>query len=247
MANKTALITGGSTGIGFELAKCFAAHGYDVILVARHGDALEAAAGKIEGKYGVKAAALAFDLADRDSPQKLFDAIVADGVQIDFLVNNAGFGLHGEFADTDLERELTKLFLPAMIKRKEGRIMNVASTAAFYPGPFAAIYYATKAFVLSFSEAIAEELSNTGVTVTALCPGPTATNFAERAGSGDTRLFTPAAVATADDVARFGYSAMMRGRRVAIPGMGNKILLQADRFAPRRLVTMITRKIHEPR
>jgi uncharacterized protein len=260
MANKTALITGGSTGIGFELAKCFAAHGHDVILVARHGDALEAAAGKIEGKYGVKAAALAFDLADRDSPQKLFDAIVADGVQIDFLVNNAGFGLHGEFADTDLERELdmiqvnvaatvqlTKLFLPAMIKRKEGRIMNVASTAAFYPGPFAAIYYATKAFVLSFSEAIAEELSNTGVTVTALCPGPTATNFAERAGSGDTRLFTPAAVATADDVARFGYSAMMRGRRVAIPGMGNKILLQADRFAPRRLVTMITRKIHEPR
>ena len=260
MPKKTALITGGSTGIGFELAKCFAAHGHDVILVARHTDTLEAAAGKIEGKYGVKATTLVFDLSDPDSPQRLFDLVTGEAIQIDFLVNNAGFGTHGEFVDTSLDRELdmiqvnvtsvvqlTKLFLPAMVRRKQGRVMNVASTAAFYPGPLAAIYYASKAFVLSFSEAIAEELRDTGVTVTALCPGPTETNFAERARWNESAVFTPAAVATAEDVARFGYAAMMRGRRVAVPGMGNKFLMQADRLAPRRLVTLITRKIQERR
>jgi short-subunit dehydrogenase len=260
MSKKTALITGGSSGIGLELAKCFAAHGHDLILVARNSDALEAAAGKIEGKYGVKATTLAFDLADPDSPQKLFDSINAENIKVDFLVNNAGFGLHGEFSETDLGKELdmiqvnvasvvhlTKLFLPAMIRRKEGRIMNVASTASFQPGPLAAIYYATKAFVLSFSEAIDEELRNTGVTVTALCPGPTETSFAERAGSTKSRLFTPAAVAPAEDVARYGYAAMMRGQRVAIPGMGNKFLMQLERVTPRRVVTFVTRKIQENR
>jgi hypothetical protein len=260
MQKKTALITGGSTGIGFELAKCFAAHGHDVVLVARHTDTLEAAAGRIEGKYGVKATTLVFDLSDPESPQKLFDSITGEAVQVDFLVNNAGFGLGGEFADTDIEKELdmiqvnvaavvhlTKLFLPAMIRRKEGRIMNVGSTASFYPGPHSSIYYATKAFVLSFSEAIAEELRNTGVTVTALCPGPTHTEFSERAGTTTSRLFTQSAVATAEDVARFGYAAMMRGQRVAIPGMGNKLLIQGGRVAPRRLVSMIARKIQENR
>lgn len=260
MANRIALITGGSTGIGFELAKCFAAHGHDLILVARHADALEAAAGKIEGKYGVKVHTLTFDLADPDAPQKLFDSITADGYTVDYLVNNAGFGLGGEFVDTDLATELdmiqvnvtavvhlTKLFLPAMVKRKGGRIMNVASTAGFQPGPLASIYYATKAFVLSFSEAIAEELRNSGVTVTALCPGPTHTNFAERSGTGNTRLFKQSAVATAEEVARYGYAAMMRGQRVAIPGMGNKMLMQLERVTPRRVVTFVTRKIQESR
>jgi len=260
MTKKTALITGGSSGIGLELAKCFAMHGHNLILVARSIDTLEAAAGKIEGKYGVTATTLPFDLADPESPRKLFDAVNGDGVHVDFLVNNAGFGLGGEFADTDLEKELdmiqvnvtavvhlTKLFLPAMVKRKEGRIMNVASTAAFQPGPLASIYYSTKAFVLSFSEAIAEELRNTGVSVTALCPGPTETNFAERSGTGNTRLFTQSAVASAEEVARYGYDAMMRGQRVAIPGMGNKFLMQAERLVPRRIVTMITRKVQESR
>lgn len=260
MTKKTALITGGSSGIGLELAYCFAQHGHNLILVARSSDTLEAAAGKIEGKYGVTATTLPFDLADPESPRKLFDAVNGDGVHVDFLVNNAGFGLGGEFVDTDLEKELdmiqvnvavvvhlTKLFLPAMVKRKEGRIMNVASTAAFFPGPLASIYYATKAFVLSFSEAIAEELRNSGVTVTALCPGPTETNFAERSGTGNTRLFTQSAVAGAEEVARYGYEAMMRGQRVAIPGIGNKFLMQAERLVPRRIVTMITRKIQENR
>jgi short-subunit dehydrogenase len=257
---KTALITGGSTGIGFELAKQFAAHGHDVILVARHRDALEAAAGTIEGKYGVKVATFAFDLTDPTVPQQIFDTTEGDGTQVDFLVNNAGFGLGGEFADTDLERELdmiqvnvtsvvflTKLFLQPMLRRKAGRILNLASTAAFFPGPCSSIYYSTKAFVLSFSEAIGEELRNTGVSVTALCPGPTATNFFERAGTTRSRLNTQSAVADAESVAKYGYQAMMRGQRVAIPGMGNKMLVQADRIAPRALVTRIVRKIQESR
>ena len=260
MATKTALITGGSIGIGFELAKCFAAHGHNLILVARHSDALEAAAGKIEGKYGVTATTLQFDLSDADAPQRLFDAVNGDNIHVDYLINNAGFGLGGEFADTDLGKELdmiqvnvasvvhlTKVFLPAMIKRKEGRIMNLGSTASFQPGPNSSIYYATKAFVLSFSEAIAEELKHTGVTVTALCPGPTHTEFAERAGTTNTRLFKQSIVATAEDVARYGYAAMMRGQRVAIPGVGNKLLIQAERVAPRRLVTLIAGKIQKKR
>lgn len=258
MAKKTALITGGSTGIGFELARQFAAHGHDLVLVARHADQLEAAAGKIEGKYGVAARTIAMDLVDPQSPQRLFDTLTGDNVQIDFLVNNAGFGLRGEFVDTEIDRELdiiqvncaalihlTKLFLPAMIKRKEGKVLNLASLASFQAGPRHAIYYASKAFVLSFSEAIAEELHKTGVTVTALCPGPTESNFAERAGTNKTRLFTQAKVATAEEVARYGYAAMMKGTRVAIPGTQNKLLVQAERFVPRILVNKITARAQD--
>ena len=260
MPTRTALITGGSAGIGFELAKQFAAHGQDLVLVARNTDQLEAAAGKIEGKYGVSVRTISMDLADADAPQQLFDSLSGDGVEIHALVNNAGFGLGGEFADTSIERELdmiqvnvasvvhlTKLFLPPMLKRKEGRIMNVASTAAFQPGPLHSIYYATKAFVLSFSEAIHEELRNTGVTVTALCPGPTQTNFFERAGTMKSRLFTQAAVASAEDVARFGYRAMMKGQSVAIPGWGNKLMVQAERVTPRVIVTKLARIVQENR
>ena len=260
MAKKTALITGGSTGIGYELARCFAAHGHDLVLIARHRDALEAAAGKIEGKYGVNVHTMTFDLADPDSPQKLFDAINAERIHIDYLVNNAGFGLGGEFIDTDLQTELdmiqvnvtavvhlTKLFLPEMVKKKEGRVLNVASTAAFYPGPLASIYYSTKNFVLAFSEAIAEELRKTGVSVTALCPGPTETNFADRSGTSKSRLFTDSVVASAEEVAQYGYAAMMKGQRVAVPGVGNKFLMHADRITPRRLVTFLARKVQESR
>ena len=258
MPKKTALITGGSTGIGFELARQFAAHGHDLVLAARNADQLEAAAGKIEGKYGVSVKTLSIDLVDGDAPQRLFDSLTGDGVQVDFLVNNAGFGLGGEFVDTDINRELdmiqvncsalihlTKLFLPAMVKRKEGKIMNVASTAAFQAGPGHSIYYASKAFVLSFSEAIAEELHRTGITVTALCPGPTESNFAERAGPNKSRLFTQAKVATAEEVAKFGYQALMKGQRVAIPGMQNKLMIQAERFVPRILVNKIAHRMQD--
>ncbi|MDO8502041.1 MAG: SDR family oxidoreductase [Gemmatimonadaceae bacterium] len=257
---KTALVTGGSAGIGLELAKQLAAHGHDLILVARHRDALEAAAGTLEGKYGVKVMVIASDLADPASPQRLFDAVTAEGKRVDFLINNAGFGLGGEFSDTDLDRELdmiqvniaalthlAKLFLPAMLQRREGRVMNVASTAAFQPGPLMAVYYATKAYVLSFSQALAEELRNSDVTVTCLCPGATATHFAKTAGTSNSRLFTRLGVAAADDVARYGYAAMMRGTRVAIPGVRDRIMVQAERIAPRALVTKLARMAQENR
>jgi uncharacterized protein len=256
----TALITGGSIGIGLELAKEFAAHGHDLVLVARRRDPLDAAAGIIEGRYGVKVTTIASDLSDAASPSRLFDAVTAEGIQIDFLVNNAGFGLAGEFADTDIEVELdmvqvniaalmylTKLFLPPMIKRKSGHILNVASIAGFQPGPLMSVYYATKAFVISFSQAIDEELRNSGVSVTCLCPGPTATEFAERAGTANTRAFTKAGVASAEEIAKYGYLAMLRGERIAIPGIRNKLLMQAGKVVPRAVVTRIVRKIQENR
>src|SRR5260221_7352873 len=179
-----ALITGASRGIGLELANECAKHGHDVVLVARRQDALEAAAGQIEGKYGVRATVIRADLRDSAAPSEILAATSEQQIEVQMLINNAGFGLGGEFLETDIEREiemihvnvsaltnLTKLFAPAMVKRRSGRIMNVASTAAFQPGPLMAVYYATKAYVLSFSEAIAEEWRNAGVTVTALCPG----------------------------------------------------------------------------
>ena len=257
---QTALITGASVGIGLELAKQFAAHGHDLILVARNRDALEAAAGALEGRHGIKATVLVFDLADPEAPQRIFDAVIAEGLQADILVNNAGFGFGGAFVETDIVRELdmiqvnvaalvhlTKLFLQPMVLRRSGRILNVASTAAFQPGPLHSIYFATKAFVLSFSQAIDEELRNTGVSVTCLCPGATASEFAERAGLTDTRLYKLTGVASAEDVARYGYSATMRGERVALPGMKNKAHIQALRLLPRALVTRLARKVQENR
>jgi short-subunit dehydrogenase len=256
----TALITGASAGIGLELAKEFASHGHDLILVARNRDALEAAAGTLEGKHGIKATVITSDLADPNSPQRLFEAVMAEGFRVDILVNNAGFGLGGEFAETDIDRELdmiqvniaavthlTKLFMQPMILRRFGRILNVASTAGFQPGPLMSVYFASKAFVVSFSQAIDEELRNTGVSVTCLCPGTTATEFAERAGVGNTRLFTLTGVANATGVASFGYKATMRGERLALPGLKNKAHTQALRLLPRRLVTTLARKVQESR
>jgi short-subunit dehydrogenase len=257
---KTALITGGSGGIGLEIAKVLARRGFNLVLVARNRDALEAAAGQIEGTNTVSVHVLAADLRRRESPEAIFDFLRGENIPIDVLVNNAGFGLGGEFAETELTRELemiqvniaalthlTKLFLPAMIKRRSGRILNVASTAAFQPGPLMAVYYATKAYVLSFSEALAEELRNAGVTVTALCPGPTRTEFAEEAQVGTSRLFTAFGMADAADVAEFGVSAMLHGRRVAIPGIRNKIVAQANRLAPRALSAKVSRIAQESR
>jgi short-subunit dehydrogenase len=179
---------------------------------------------------------------------------------VDVLVNNAGFGLNGRFAETDLDRELamiqvniaalthlTKLFLKPMVERGRGRILNVASTAAFQPGPLMAVYYASKAYVLSFSEAIAEELGGTGVTVTALCPGPTATGFAEAAEMTNSRLFKLKKPMTSMDVAKAGYRAMQRGKRIVVTGAMNKLLAQSVRISPRALVTKVTRTLQENR
>ena len=257
---ETALITGASAGIGLELAKQFAAHGHDLILVARNRDALEAAAGTLERRHGINATVIASDLAQPESPQRVFESVMAEGLRVDILVNNAGFGFAGPFVETDIDRELdmiqvniaavthlTKLFLQPMVLRRSGRILNVASTAGFQPGPLMSVYYASKAYVLSLSQALDEELRNTGVTVTCLCPGATATEFADRAGLTNTRLFTITGVANAEDVARFGYAATMRGDRLALPGIKNKAQIQFLRLLPRSLVTTLARKVQENR
>jgi short-subunit dehydrogenase len=254
-----AVITGASVGIGFELARVFARNGHDLLLVSRRPDALEAVAGRLEGEFKIRAWTFAADLRDSDSPQRLLDYCLSEKMPVEILVNNAGIGFGGEFGEVDLNRqmdiirvniasltELTGLFLPQMILRRSGRIMNVASTAAFQPGPLMAVYYASKAYVLSFSQALAEELRNTGVTVTALCPGPTKTEFAAAAEIESTRLFEKV-VADAAGVAEFGYDAMMKGHRVAIPGIMNKIVAQSNRFAPRILTTKLVRLLQERR
>ena len=257
---KTALITGASTGIGYELSKCFAADRHNLVLVARQEPKLRQVAGELSGQFGVSAKIIVADLAKPEAPQKIVDEVNKDSLQIDYLVNNAGFGLGGKFAETDLAVELdmmqvnmtalvhlTKLFLPGMLARKSGKIMNVASTAAFQPGPLMAVYYATKAFVLSFSEAIANELAGTGVTVTALCPGPTQSEFQQRAHIENTRLIKGKfmGLMTSEAVARIGYHGFMQEKRLVIPGLMNKMGVQSVRFSPRRVATQVARMLQE--
>jgi uncharacterized protein len=255
--NPTALITGASGGIGEELARLFAAHGHDLVLVARGERKLQTLSGELAGAHGIQARVLAADLADPGAPPRIFDTLQLQGVAIGALVNNAGFGAQGAYAEIDYEVEarmiqvnvaalahLTRLFLPGMLARRKGKILNVASTAAYVPGPFMAVYYASKAFVLSFSEAIAEETQGTGVTVTTLIPGPTETNFAATAGNQDSRLFRSGTVMSAAAVARVGYDALMAGRRVAIAGVSNKLTVFSTRMAPRAMLAKITRKLN---
>jgi short-subunit dehydrogenase len=254
----TALVTGASSGIGRELAKLLAADGYDLVLVARGVAALEELAREVMDASNVRARVLAADLADPGAPEAI--ARDLEGTAIDVLVNNAGFGVYGPFAETAWTEErdliqvniaaptdLAKRFLPGMLERRRGAILNVASTAAFQPGPLMAVYYASKAYLLSFSEALGNELADSGVTVTALCPGPTITNFQKKAGMERTRLFTSPLVMDAARVARAGIAGMKRGRRVVVPGLGNKLVAQSVRFAPRAAVTRIARRIQETR
>lgn len=250
MAKGAALITGASSGIGAELAKLCAAAGYRVILVARHADALA----EIARTLPVPARVLAADLSDPAAPRTIFDQTRDE--TIDILINNAGFGLRGAFLDTGWAAEsrmiqvnvsalaeLTKLFLPEMRRRGAGRILNVASTAAFAPGPFMAIYYATKAFVVSFSHAIASELADTGVTVTVLCPGPTPTGFQKTAGIERSGLFQGPTM-SAEGVAREGFDAMMEGRAEIIAGSRNRWMILGTRLAPRTLLAKLTRRMN---
>jgi uncharacterized protein len=255
----TALITGASSGIGLELARIFADNRHDVVLVARTEDKLRAVARDC-GQKGVKAHVVAEDLAKPGAARSIVDAVGALGVQIDVLVNNAGFGVYGRFAETALEKELesiqvnalaltelTKRFLPAMLARHSGRILNVASTAAFVPGPLMAVYYATKAYVVSFSEAIANELEGTGVTVTVLCPGPTATGFQSAANLEGSRIVSLLRKADSRSVAQAGYDAMMAGKVVAVPGVSNKVGALVPRLFPRAIIRKVVRAIQEPR
>ena len=248
MSNETVLVTGASSGIGLELAKCFAAEGCRLVLVARSRQTLQSFADELRRNYRIEARVLTADLAQPVTPGRLFAELKSAGVTVDVLVNNAGFGACGRFASLPLDRQLemiqvnvtaltqlTGLFLPGMIKRGRGGVLNVASTAAFQPGPGMAIYYATKAFVLSFSEAIAEELRGTGVTVTASCPGPTSTNFGAVANFQGTRAVQRVAM-SAEAVARHAHRAFRRGRTVAIPGSTNQLLAFSVRFSPRLAV-----------
>lgn len=256
----TALITGASTGIGYELSKCFAADRHNLILIARQEAKLRHVAAELSGQFGVSAKVIVADLAKPDAPQTIADEIRQDSLQVDYLVNNAGFGLGGKFSETELAAELemmqvnmmalvqlSKLFLPAMVARGSGKIMNVASTAAFQPGSLMAVYYATKAFVLSFTEAIANELSGTGVTVTALCPGPTRSEFQQRAHIENTRLVKGKfmGMMTAETVAQIGYRGFLQGKRLVIPGLLNKVGVQSVRLSPRRVATQIARMLQE--
>ena len=255
----TALVTGASGGIGEELARLFAADGHDLVLVARSRDRLARLAAELEDGHGVAARVVAADLARQQAPEEVFGELTGAGVVVDALVNNAGFGTYGLFAETDLGAELdllqvnvvalthlSKLFLPGMLARGRGYVLNVASTAAFQPGPLMAVYYASKAYVLSFSEALANECGGTGVLVSALCPGPTETGFVAAAGMGDSKLFDRA-VMSARDVAEAGYRGLLAGRAVVIPGLRNNLLARTVGLFPRGLVTKVVRGIQEKR
>jgi uncharacterized protein len=252
------LITGASTGIGAALADVFAEHGHDLLLVARNREKLQARATEIEQKHKVKVAWFTEDLADPGGPARVHRTVSAEGLDVENLVNNAGVGLYGKFVNTDLDAELkmiqlnvtsvvelTKRFLPAMVRNERGRILNVASTAAFVPGPWMSIYYATKAFVLSFSEAIDYELRPKGVTVTTLCPGPTESEFKVRAGSERSRLFE-SLLMDAPTVARAGYDGMMKGKTLVVPGLRNKLIPVAARLIPRPMMAALSHRAARP-
>jgi hypothetical protein len=254
----TALITGASNGIGLELAKVHASKGGDLVLVARNKAKLDELKVVLENQYKVKVYTIGKDLSANNSAQEVYDETTKQNIQIDYLINNAGFGDFGMFAETDWNKELqminlnittltqfTKLYLQEMVKRRSGKIMNVASTAAFQSGPTMAVYYATQAYVLSFSEAVDNEVSDKGVTVTTLCPGATESGFQAAAAMEESNLVKGKKLPTSKEVAEYGYASMMKGKTVAIHGFMNWIMANSVRFTPRALVVNITRKIQD--
>ncbi|MFN4080066.1 MAG: SDR family NAD(P)-dependent oxidoreductase [Saprospiraceae bacterium] len=257
MQNRTALITGASSGIGLELAKCFAADGFRLILTARTESALRELATELSRQYGAQAHVIVKDLSDYRQAREIFEETERQGLQVDYLVNNAGFGDFGLFHQSDWDKQerminlnitaltyLTRLYLPGMVARRFGRVMNVASTAAFQPGPFMSVYFATKAYVLHFTEAIANELEGTGVSATAFCPGPTESAFAAAAAMQDSKTFKGQKLPDARTVAQAGYKALMRGAgAVYIPGWANRLLVFSTRLAPRWVVAKIARRM----
>ncbi len=252
---RTALVTGASGGIGEELAKVFAAHGFDLVLVARTEAKLIALGESLEAQHGIRATTIAADLSRPEAPTEVVAQLAARDITVDVLVNNAGFATYGKFQEIDLDHqlqlirvniaaltELTYHLLPGMIERRRGKVLNLASTAAFMPGPLMAVYYASKAYVLSFSEALNSELSGTGVTVTALCPGPTSTGFQSRAQMEESRLVRGREIMDATAVAQAAYTGMMRNRPVIIPGASNRIVTLMPRLLPRRLIPGIVKR-----
>ena len=256
---KTALVTGASSGIGAELARIHAGRGGDLVVVARRRDRLESLKAQLEATHRVTVHVLSKDLTQAEAPQQIYDEVRSLGVPVDYLVNNAGFGYRGFFHKQDWAvneamikvnllalAALTRLFVPDMVARHSGRILNVASMAGFLPGPLNSTYYATKAFVISFSEAIANELASTGVTVTVLCPGPTESEFTRIAQMGDINLART--LASARQVAEVGYEALLRGKTVVVPGVLNKVAIHGLlRLSPRRLSARVSRILMEKR
>jgi uncharacterized protein len=249
-----ALITGASAGIGLELARVFAEHDFNLVLVARDAQRLNRLAAELKSAHQIQTQVLTQDLSDPQAAARIFEQVREK--QISVLVNNAGFGAYGQFLDTDLSIqtammqvnmtalvELTQLFARPMVERRQGRILNVASTAAFQPGPLLSVYYASKAFVYSFTYALADELAGTGVTATALCPGMTKTEFQERAHLAENGRWP---LMSARSVAEKGYAGLMKGKRVVIPGLMNQVSSFIAKRAPARLTTLVVRRIHKP-
>ena len=256
---QTALVTGASAGIGIDLAECFAQAGYDLILAARTESALRVVADRLATTYQINATPIAADLGAIGGGRRLADEIANRGLSVNVLVNNAGYGHAGPFNGSDAATqlgmidlndralvELTHIYWPAMLATGRGGVLNVASTAAFQPGPLMAIYYASKAFVLSFSEALWEEARGTGVKVSCLCPGPTVSKFRERAGTGKTRLSQTGTPMPSMTVARMGYDAWQANRRVVITGLRNRVGASLARFMPRSMVLRTVRNLQSP-
>ncbi|MDX8360466.1 MULTISPECIES: SDR family oxidoreductase [Bacillaceae] len=259
MSNNFVLITGASGGIGFELAHLFAKDNHNVLLIARNEQKLNDLANDLMKTYNIKAKVLSKDLSNPESPQQIYDYCENEKIDVEVLVNNAGFGSFGFFAETDINKELeliqvnitaltylTKLFLPQMVNRKSGKILNVASTASFQPGPYLSNYSASKAYVLSLSEAIANEVEGTGVSVSVLCPGPTETGFQSAADMDHSKNFTGGKVMDVKSVAIAGYEGLQKGKTVIIPGLMNRIMATSVRFGPRKLIPKIVRRMVEP-
>ncbi len=255
---KVALITGASNGIGLELAKVHAAKGGDLVLVARNKARLDELKTELESQYKISVYTIGKDLAAPNAALDVYSEMKTKNIQVEYLINNAGFGDFGMFVETDWNKELQminlnitsltqfcKLFLPDMVNRKSGKIMNVASTAAFQSGPTMAVYYATKAYVLNFSEAIDNEVSDKGVTVTALCPGATESGFQAAAAMEESKLVKGKKLPTSKEVAEYGYKAMLRGKTVAIHGMMNAFLANSVRFMPRAVIVKVTRMMQD--
>jgi uncharacterized protein len=255
--NKTALITGSSSGIGYELAKIHAEKGDNLVLVARNKNKLDELKNELEGKYKINIYTIGKDLSVPGAAIEVYNAVKQNGILIDYLINNAGFGDIGLFENCDWNRQerminlnvialvhLIRLYLPDMINRGSGKILNVASTASFQPGPTMSVYFATKAFVLNFSEAVNEEVRNKGITITALCPGSTESGF-HVAAMRNGKEIKERKLPSSRQVAEFGYNAMMKGKPVVIPGLKNSIMATAVRFIPRSLVVKVAMKIQE--
>ena len=256
--HKTALITGASSGIGFHLAREFAKHGHSLVLVAPELAELEQISTQLQREFSVGVQPLAADLTDEDAPQSVYDRTVGRGLEIAILVNNAGLGQRGKFWENPPARDIemirlnveatvrmSRLFLPAMLARGEGRVLNTASIAGFEAGPNLAVYHATKAFVLSLSESLAEELKETGVTITALCPGPTDTDFFPKAEMVDTKAFQKANLMAPQDVAEAGYAALMKGERIIVPGAINKMMVAGRRILPESVQAKMNESMYE--